>query len=525
MRRAVVLLLIIAACGGEKEREGGAGAGTAGSESQAAVAARTVDVSPLPLGVASPSDFNYVYGKGTTAFRGALTAYEKKDWAAARTGAEETLARDATHLDAHHILAVALAQQGELEKSLEHLRIALAGDWTRWAADLEKDPDLEPLVSSALAPKLVEMLAGYRDEFVKRARGGVLVVARRGAFKPPAPEPAVKAAGAKKPSDLRMSSRAEVFAYDVQLRRYLRLTQTGFQVVAFLPSPSGDEIAYVTVAKMAPQDAGDQGGAVLAQAQVGTVRLDTPDLKNNAATFTAARAIAVEYRAGDQLVATVTPKKGAAKPLTIERATGKTRPAPAAAADARRLVVRYEEIALAAPPVDGVAADWNPDTQTAEEFMLDPGKQRVQLPPGQAAQGGTTVWSADRSRLAFATAADPCAADAAARQAALYVVDAESGKLTHVASGETAFMARFVDAALLAYQDDDGAVRLYDTAASRESARLSGKGEIGMLGVAAQRGRVCWTRPRPSPPTPPSPSSTPPAPAPAAPAEVDAGNP
>ncbi|HUS64769.1 MAG TPA: hypothetical protein VMZ28_09520 [Kofleriaceae bacterium] len=535
MRRSTIALALLVACGGDKDTADKGGGGTAGTASETAVTQRAVDVSPLPLGVANPADLSYVYGKGAGTFKRALDAAEKKDWAAARSAAEETLQKDATHLDAHHVLAVALAQQGEYEKSLEHLRIALAGDWTRWGADLAKTPDLEPLVSSPLGGKLTEMLTAYRDEFAKRARGGLLVVARRAPFKAPEPEPVDPKSKKKKPVDLRLSSRAEVFAYDVQLQRYLRLTQTGFQVLAFLPSPSGDEIAYVSATRLAPTADGDTAGAVLAKAEVGTVQLASAELKNNTASFTAARALAVEYRTGDQLIAAVTPAKGAEKTFSIERATGKTKPAPAAAPDARRLVVRYEEIALAAPPEAGVAADWVADTGThsesrvtAEEFMLDPSKQRVQLPAGQAALGSTTVWSADRSRLAFATAADPCAADAATRQAALYVVDAESGKLKHVASSERAFMPRFVDAALLAYQDDEGAIHLYDAAAARETARLATRGELGMLGVQSQRGRVCWSKgvapatPATASPGPPPPPDTPPTP-PARP--VDAGNP
>ena len=535
MRRSAMALAaaLVAACGSDKDTADKGGGGTAGTAAGTAVTQRAVDVSPLPLGVANPADLSYVYGKGAGTFKRALDAAEKKDWTTARSAAEETLQKDATHLDAHHVLAVALAQQGEYEKSLEHLRIALAGDWTRWGAELERSPDLEPLVSSPLGAKLTEMLTAYRDEFAKRARGGLLVVARRAPFKAPEPEPVDPTPPTKKkkvkPADLRLSSRAEVFAYDVQLQRYLRLTQTGFQVLAFLPSPSGDEIAYVAATRLAPPADGDTAGAVFAKAEVGTVQLASAELKNNTASFPGARALAVEYRTGDQLIAAVTAAKGGEKTFSIERATGKTKPAPAATPDARRLVVRYEEIALAAPPEAGVAADWAPDTGTAEEFMLDPSKQRVQLPAGQAALGSTTVWSADRSRLAFATAADPCAADAITRQAALYVVDAESGKLKHVASGERAFMPRFVDAALLAYQDDEGAIHLYDAAAARETARLATRGELGMLGVQSQRGRVCWSKGvAPAPSAPPS-SDQPAAPPPAAPTQpsrpVDAGNP
>jgi hypothetical protein len=101
------------------------------------------------------------------------------------------------------------------------------------------------------------------------------------------------------------------------------------------------------------------------------------------------------------------------------------------------------------------------------------------------------AWSPDQRRLAFATRADPCAGDAADRMSALYLVDVESGKLRHVTKARSAFLPRFVDALLLAYEDDEGAVRLYDPAAGRETGRLKAKGGAGMFGLGAQKGELC----------------------------------
>jgi len=64
--------------------------------------------------------------------------------------------------------------------------------------------------------------------------------------------------------------------------------------------------------------------------------------------------------------------------------------------------------------------------------------------------------------VAFATRADPCAADAAARRASLYVVEAATGRLRVVAQGECGLAAVWLDDDRLAYEDGEDGVRIVD---------------------------------------------------------------
>jgi len=479
------LLVLAAACGSHDDKKADPAPKSVGEQ-----AAATADIARLPLGVAKPADFNYSSGKAEKAFRPVAEAYKKKDWNAVQSAAEETLELDKGHLDAHRMLAAALAQHGDYEKAVEHLSIALAADWIRWGGKVEMDPDLEPLISSPLGPKVKEMNAAYREELIRRAKAGLLVVARRGAFKPPQKD-------SKKKGAARMTSRAELFAYDKETGRYIRLTETGFQVVGFLTSPSGDEIAYVTVREVAIPDDPKASPPVLASARIGTVSLSAPAGESKEADIKNARTLALEYLAGDELVATTYQPQGwwgfgTATSFSIDKAAGKSKASKTPPPGGRRLLVRFEGVELDAPgDAEGIAADWNPETGTAEEFVLDASKKRVQLPKGQAARRASIAWSPDRKKVAFATQSDPCADAPADRAAALYLVDVESGKLKHVSKGASNFSPRFLDAGTLAFADEEGGVRLYDAMAGRETGKLSSRGGLGLIGVGSQTGLLC----------------------------------
>jgi hypothetical protein len=513
-RGALLVGLVAVACGGDKKERQDAAA--SGAQHPVRPPAQ-VDTTPLALGVAHPSDLAYEWGKAAKPFGEAAAAHRRRDWKAVRSSCEEALQADPGHLEAHRLLASALAQQGEYEKSIAALKVALAGDWIRWGGSVENDAELEPLIASPLRGALTEMLAAYREQFARSARAGLLLVARRAPFKEPARP--------KKPgAAARLASRAEVFAYVKETQRYLRLTQTDFQVLGFLASPAGDEIVYVAATHATLADPPTAAPPILAAAQVGVVSLASPELTHPAAQLKNARTLSVEYLAGDELLVTAYDAAGwwglgAARPFSIDRTDGRAKPSkPAAPAEAgsderagRRLVVRYEGAGLeGGGDAEGIAADWNPETGAAEEFVIESSQKRVQLPAGEAAARSSLAWSPDRSRLAFATAGDPCAAQEVDRQSALYLVDAESGRLKHVFRGATRFHPRFLDSATLAFEDDKLGIRLHDAAVAREVGRLETRGGLAFTGLGALPGPVCQ---RDAPAAAPG-AGAPPAPAP-----------
>lgn len=516
----LVVGLAAAACGdGKKEPSPKPADPTVGS-SVPATATEPVD---LPsLGVTRPIDLAYEGGKGARAFGRAQAAVKKQDWTQVRTACEEAIVADPLHLDAHRLLASALAQQGKYEEAVDELAVALAGDFGRWGGTVLTDPDLEPIASSPLGSRLQDMVAVYRDQFVRAARGGLLVVARRSAFKEPTRP---KKAGAP----FKLASRAEVFSYQLDTRRYLRLTRTNFQVLGFLLSPSGDELAYVAASQLQPGQPPAAGSAgappVLAGLQVGVVSLAAPDAATTPAKLKSARTLALEYLPGNELVATAYDPQGwwelgRAHAFSIDRSSGKATPTtppsqaaprqaapsadagvapisdPTAVPSNRRLVVRYETVELEVRgDADGVAADWNPENGTVEEFVVEASRRRIQLPPGEQARRDSLTWSPDRARLAFATAADPCAEQPLDRQSALYVVDVESGKLRHIVRGSARLQPHFADPATVAFEDEQGTIHLYDAAVAREVGRLENRPGQSFTGLGSMAGARCRKAP------------------------------
>ena len=103
------------------------------------------NVAPLalpPLGVDRVARFSFSSDTGK-ALQACTSKLDAKDWAAAKPACESALAKEPTLLDAHRALAGALARTGEPAAAVDHLAIALAGDYYKYAPTLA-EADLEP---------------------------------------------------------------------------------------------------------------------------------------------------------------------------------------------------------------------------------------------------------------------------------------------------------------------------------------------------------------------------------------------
>lgn len=427
-----------------------------------------IEIHPLTMGVASPEAFNYPWGPGRKIYDEAAHAYRNKDWKAVALHAAATIAADPGHLDAHRILASALAQQGHHARAIEHLRIALAGDFVRWGGRVLGDPELEPLVQSPLGPRVQEMIDLHRREFTERARAGVAVVARRAPWKAPR---------LGKRRRVRMVNRAELFAFDRSTERYLRLSQTGFQVAGALPSPTGDRIAFVTIKTVATTDGRDQW--MIGLGRVGQIVLDRPDDRPELSEFRNVERIAIQFRDGELIAeaADTSDQAGAAD----------TSDQPADS----RLLVGVDGATLIRPnDPPGIAADWDPQSLSAVEFVIDSSNQRIAVPSQRPAHGPSLAWSPDKRWLAFATAADPCHDQPDLRRATLYVAEAETGRTLTVTDAAVSPWPRFVGPTILAFDDPLG-VGIYDAQLAREVSRLAIAGGVSLVGLGAQRADAC----------------------------------
>lgn len=414
------------------------------------------------LGVDQVRRFNYIYEAGAPAHEKAIAAYRKKDWPQVRAQAEIAIGKDPMHLGSHRLLAAALAQTGEPAAAVDHLVTALAADYLQYAPTLADD-DLRSFMASPHGQSIAALAARIHDEYSRRIAGGLWLVGRRSAY--------------RWPRDMGVAtstSRGELYAFDRETRRYFRLTHTEHQVVGFVRAAAGNEVALVGFDRIdRPKDAADRGDAAPLFARPWIQVYDATAWKpaTPRINLPAAREVTLGYAAGDQLVVSTAPATGrwtVGEPTvsSVDRTTGKLTKVTTAL-PATRLVVSLDEGHLVRVP-DGVVAAWTGDPPVTASLKTPTGKP-IQIPEsGMAAQASIAV-SPGGARVAFATAVDPCAKDAAP---SLYVADSATGTYRHLLSARSRFPTRWLDASVLAYEDGDGAIRLWDATTGRQLARL-----------------------------------------------------
>ena len=213
------------------------------------------------------------------------------------------------------------------------------------------------------------------------------------------------------------ASRGELYAYDRETKRYLRLTHTDHKVVGFVRAAAGNEVTVLGFDKVDHPKVETEASLFAAPwLQI----YDATEWKavGTKIALPAAREIAVGYAAGDQLLVAV---DGTVS--SIDRTTGKLTkvatalPAPRIVRDARRGPPR----AAARGRRGGV--EWRP-ADDAE--LQDRGRRHRSRSPSRARPAQASIAVAPGgARVAFATAVDPCAKDTAP---SLYVADAKTAR-------------------------------------------------------------------------------------------------
>lgn len=411
-----------------------------------------------PLGEDHVTRFQFIWGEGSKAYGVCAAKAEAKDWAAARTACESALQKDPTNLDAHRALAGALAKTNEPAAAVDDLAIALASDYYKYVPTLPAE-DLEQFRGTPHGQSIALLAGQIRDEYARRIKGGLLLLGRRSRSVLPT-KPGLQVA----------STHAELYAYDRETKRYLRLTHTDHQVAAFVRAPSGGEVAVLGFDKVELK--GGDVAPLLARAWIQV--LDTAEWKplGPKVMLPAAREVSVGYGAGDQLLVSTAAAAarwtlGDVTVSAVDRQTGKLTkvgdPAPVP-----RVVLNLDEGRLVRG-VPGVEAAWSNDPPTTTRLKLAGGATIAIPESGQASQATVAV-APGGGRLAFATAVDPCAKDAAP---SLYVADTKTGALKHLLTARSRFATRWLDDHVLAYEDGDGAIRLWDATTGREAQRLA----------------------------------------------------
>jgi hypothetical protein len=504
--RAVSLLCALAliACGKKSE--------TATAKDDAAVGPSAAPLAMPPLGVDQVKRFNFSYEAGAPAQDRAIAAYRKKDWPAVRIQAEAALAKDPGHLGAHRLLAAALAATGEPAAAVDHLVTAIAADYYQYAPTLGDD-DLKGFMASPHGQAVAALAARIRAAYSQRIAGGLWLVARRSPFRWPS-ELGVQGS----------TSRGELYAFDRETKRLFRLTHTEHQVVGFVRAASGKEVAVIGFDRIdRPRPEPSAAGAVTlpsgstaaaGSGQAGSAGSATGDAAPGFArpwiqiydpaewkpppriALPAAREIALGYAAGDQLViatAQATGRWTVGEPVvsSIDHRTGKLSKT-ATALPAPRIVVTLDEGRVVRIP-DGVTASWTGDPPAAPNLRTAAGGDKpIQIPESGLAAQSSIALAPDGQHVAFATAVDPCAKDTAP---SLYVADARTGVARHILSAASRFATRWVDPSTVAYEDGDGAIRLWSAATGREAERIENRAGIALDALALASAPLCKQAP------------------------------
>jgi hypothetical protein len=430
-----------------------------------------------PMGADMITAFNYEYGKGSKAYKKAEAAAKKSDWQAVKDAAQAAIAADPWHLDAHRTLAGALARLGEHAAVSEHLSIALAGDWLRWGPVLDQDPALAELWKTEAGSEVRALNQAYRAEFSRRARNGIWLVGRRTRYTRP-----------DKPGTQWSATRGELFAYDQDTRRYVRLTHTGEALAGWMRSPTGDEIAWIAYSQV---NRPATGKPLLGRVRVGVIDAQTllPIGETTALRGDFTR-VDLQYRSGDELIASVFEGKtewdyqpaGRDQPTTryaLDKQTGKPRKVDVPASDESVLSMTLEKVWLTEAATRGYQV-----SGAALTVAGSPGA--VTLPADELVTG--VVLSPSKTRLVVSTVADGCSEKPTG---SIYLGNVAAGKLEHILRGNSDFQARWIDDSRLVYEDDYGDLRIYDAAERKQVETLKNSAGLGLRGLGATRGILC----------------------------------
>jgi hypothetical protein len=469
--RIALAILFVSSCG--------KGSSSNNAKKDAGLTASVATPVALPtLGVDRVARFNFIFDAGSGPYKLAREAAKKGDWAEARKQAEAALTKDPNHLDAHRLLGIALAKTGENATAVDHLATAIAADYYGYG-NIAEEPELKEFLGTQNGLSVQQLATQVRDEYAKRVKSALWLIARRSAFRWPEGKGAQVA-----------SSRGELYAYDRETKRYFRLTHTDHQVAGFVRAKGGNEVAVLGYDKI---DRGkDDAAPLIARPWVQVYDATLWKASTPKINLPSARAAAVYYGEGDQLLVGTAPAAtrwtlGEWTVSSVDKSTGKLTKVTAVLGSPHVEVTLDEGRYVAA---DVVAGTWTGDPPRAPELGI--GSTKIAVPESGQAAHDTIGIAPGGGWLAFATAVDPCAQDTAP---SLYVANAKTGTLKHLLTAKSRFTTRWLDDNTLAYEDGDNAIRLWDATTGRETLRLENKGGIALDVLSLASAPLCKQAP------------------------------
>ncbi|MDB4961864.1 MAG: hypothetical protein JWP01_1863 [Myxococcales bacterium] len=392
--RALVLACLLGAAPagcGQKSSQPAPERKDAGLDRTGPVRTAPIELQAVPLGLSEVAGFAWRKRAGQPPFRIARKAESREDWVAAVAACREALAADPGHLEASWLLAAALGKLGKVDEVLEPLRLAVAGDFGKWGLASLELPALQGFLATPIGEAWRRRVEQDRSTFLLELGRSTIV-----------------------------NADGDLFAFDLESARWLRVTRTSGAVISGLAIPGARKIAYV--ARQAVK-----GKRILA---VGVV-----DLGRGRTTR------AVDLGTAGPLTIAFSQTKpegfwiGAGGPKLQWRALEddhKLVPVPAKTArpSGPRLEIASTSSRLQALPVPTVTADWD-DHGLASAIRIGSSNRVVSAPSPGLIDGNTAAWSPGKSHLAFVAQLDETCLPGAVSSAA-YIADAATGKLQEI---------------------------------------------------------------------------------------------
>lgn len=399
-------------CGKRAER--------ASAEAKDAAAAQPPRTGPIelparPLGLPDAAAFGWRKRDGQAAFREARTAESREDWQAVIGKCREALAIDPGHLEASWLLAAALGKLGKSDDLLAPLRDAVAGDFGKWGLASLELPALQPFLATPNGEAWRRRVEQDRALFITALSRATIV-----------------------------NADGDLFAFDPESARWLRLTRTSGAVISGLAITSTRKIAYVARQMV-------KGKRTLAIGVVDLGRGRTTRALDLGTSGPLTIAHSTKPPAGFW-ISSGTPKttwRALEDDHKLSRLPAKTaRPAGA------RLEVNGTSSRLQALPVPTVTADWD-EQGLASAIRIGSSNRVVSAPSPGLIDGNTAAWSPGKSHLAFVVRLDETCTPGALSSAA-YIADAATGTLTELERAATGLAVEWLTDRKLVIAGDRG---------------------------------------------------------------------
>lgn len=418
---AMALLGVLSACGRPSPGNHESGGSSATVAKVGDADATPPQLPPLVLGLASLDGFAYRTRAGHDAFKRAREAELKGDWAGAATACEQAIAADPDHLDASYLLAVARAKQNQLEGILPPLTKAVSADFGKWGQASLDQPALQKFLATPSGQAWRARVEADRDAFSTALARSLIV-----------------------------SSHGDLYAFDPETTRWLRVTRTGGAVVGSFAPKGVARLVYVTREKDKAKHT--------TRVKLGMVDLSTGRARL-AVELTGTGAIRVAYNA--KKLKRFVVRVGNTWSSVVDEIKLRLEPEAKGAhigylADVLGtwLDISGRSAHLTRIGVPNVNADWD-NQSLASALRIGSSHRVVTVPSPGLIEGNTLVWSPDNTQLAFvAKLADVC--KPGEPTAAAFVADGSTGAVQEVERATGGVAVDWVAARKLAVAGDGG---------------------------------------------------------------------